>query len=196
MYQLFETIKIIGGEPRNLSLHEERMNRSRHKLFGNSDLLNLAEYITVPDNAKEGLVRCRVTFGTSVNSVEFFPYIPAGIRTLKIVEAGTLVYDHKYLDRSRLNALIDKSAADDILIIKNGCVTDASFANIVFTDGNRWITSDTPLLYGTMRELLIREGIIESDRIKIGDLALFTHFRLINAMLGFDTPLLPVSNII
>lgn len=196
MCQLFETIKIIGGEPQNLSLHDERMNRSRRKLFGNNDLLKLSDYITVPNADKDRITRCRVIYAISVNSIDFSPYIPANIKTLKIVDAGTLLYDYKYLDRSRLIALIDKREADDILIIRNGCVTDVSFANIVFTDGERWITPDTPLLHGTMRELLLRQGVIKMDRITINDLSLFTHFKLINAMLGFDSPLLPISNII
>ena len=196
MCQLFETIKIIGGEPQNLPMHDERMNRSRYKLFGKNDFLKLSDYITVPNDANDRITKCRIIYKTSVNSIEFSPYIPADIKTLKIVDASTLVYDFKYLDRSRLTALIDKRAADDILIIRNGCVTDVSFANIVFTDGERWITPDTPLLHGTMRELLLRKVVIKMDRITINDLSLFTHFRLINAMLGFDAPLLPVSNII
>ena len=196
MCQLFETIKIIGGEPQNLCLHDERMNRSRHKLFGNNDLLKLSDYITVPNDAKDRITRCRVIYANSINSIEFSPYVPANIKTLRIVDAGILVYNYKYLDRSQLTAFINKSEADDILIIINGCVTDASFANIVFTDGQHWITPDTPLLCGTMRELLLRKGVIKEDRITIGDLTHFTHFRLINAMLGFDAPLQPISNII
>lgn len=196
MCRLFETIKIIGGKPQNLSLHDERMNRSRRELFGTNDPLKLSDYIVVPDADKDSIIRCRVTYAISINSVEFSPYIPADIKTLKTVDAGTLVYDYKYLDRSGLTALIDKRAADDILIIRNGCITDVSFANIVFTDGGCWITPDTPLLPGTMRELLLREGLIKTGRITINDLSLFTHFRLINAMLGFDAALLPVSNII
>ena len=171
------------------------MNRSRRQLFGNNDLLKLSDYITVPDADKDSITRCRVIYDKSVSSIEFSPYIPANIKTLKTVYAGTLTYDHKYLDRSRLTALIDKRTADDILIIKDGCVTDVSYANIVFTDGERWITPDTPLLHGTMRELLLRKGVIKMDKITINDISLFTHFKLINAMLGFDAPLLPVSNI-
>jgi 4-amino-4-deoxychorismate lyase len=196
MCQLFETIKIIGGELQNLSLHEERMNRSRSNLFSHYDLWKLSDYITVPDDVKDKIIRCRVTYATTIISIEFSLYTPANIRTLKLVDAGTLVYDYKYLDRSRLTALIDKNEADDILIIKNGCISDASFANLVFTDGQRWITPDTPLLQGTIREMLLRKGVIKEDRITINDLPLFTHFRLINAMLGFDAPLLPISNII
>jgi len=196
MCQLFETIRIIDGKPHNLSLHDERMNRSRHELLGSKDLLKLSDYIKVPDNPPDRIIRCRVIYATSIISVEFYPYTPANVKTLKIVDAGTLVYNHKYLDRSHLTAFINKNAADDILIMRNGCVTDASFANIVFTDGHRWMTPDTPLLYGTMREFLLSKGVIRETRITITDLSLFTHFRLINAMLGFDAPLRSVSNII
>jgi 4-amino-4-deoxychorismate lyase len=196
MCQLFETIKIADGKPRNLALHDERMNRSRRELFGSNDLLRLSGHIRVPDSAKKGITRCRVIYSNAIHSIEFSPYDPADIKTLKIIDAGSVVYNHKYLDRNKITALIDKSAADDILMIKNGYVTDASFANIVFSDGERWITPDTPLLPGTMREFLLRNDVIKMDRITIKDLTLFTYFRLINAMLGFDAPLLPVSNII
>ena len=81
------------------------------------------------------MTRCRVIYSDSVNSIEFSPYFPADIKTLKMIDADSVVYNHKYLDRSSLTALIDKKVADDILIIKNGYVTDVSFANIVFTDG-------------------------------------------------------------
>jgi 4-amino-4-deoxychorismate lyase len=196
MCQLFETIKIIGGKTQNLYLHDERMNRSRHILFGTYDKLKLSDYISVPDNAKNGIVRCRVTYCKSIISTEFSLYSPAKTMMLKLVDAGALVYDHKYCDRGPLMALIDKNTADDILIFRNGCITDASYANIVFTDGRRWVTPDTPLLCGTMRELLLRKGVIKEERILANDIPRFTHFRLINAMLGADGPLLPVCNII
>jgi len=196
MCQLFETIRIIEGEPQNLYLHDERMNRSRHILFGLSDHLKLSDYLLVPDHAKNGTVRCRVTYEATFTSIEFLPYTPAKISSLKLIEAAALVYGHKYLDRQPLTALIDKTIADDILVVQNACITDASYANIVFTDGRLWITPDKPLLCGTMRELLLRKGVIKQEPIRVDDIPRFTHFRLINAMLGFDAPLLPVKNII
>jgi 4-amino-4-deoxychorismate lyase len=196
MCQLFETIRIVNGKPANLGLHDKRMNSSRQKLYGKNDILQLSEYIRVPEEFKTGLIRCRVVYGTAIKSIEYSSYIPAQIKTLKLVNADTLIYDLKYLDRNCLSKLIVKSIADDILIVKEGCITDSSFANIVFTDGNYWVTPDTPLLCGTMREKLLSEGIIDTKRITIDDLSRFTHFRLINAMLGFSSGLLPISNII
>lgn len=175
-------------------MHEKRMNLSKQKLMGNDDTLRLSEYIQAPGDAD--LYKCRIIYGSSVVSVEYTIYAPAKVKTLKLVEAGKLKYDLKYLDRSQLTGLIDKTIADDILIVRNGCITDASFANIVFTDGKQWITPDTPLLRGTMREKLLIEGVISTGRITIENLARFTHFRLINAMLGFGSPVLEVCNIL
>jgi 4-amino-4-deoxychorismate lyase len=189
MYRLFETIRIFNGVPENIYLHNERMNRSRKTIFSKKDNLNLGEYITVPLSLKEGTVKCRIIYSESVISVEFSNYVPADVKTLRRVDAGTIEYDHKYLDRSRLISLIDKGVADDILIIRNGCVTDTSYSNIVFTDGKKWITPDTPLLPGTMREYLLRKGVISQERITVNDISRFTHFRLINAMLMFEAPL-------
>lgn len=196
MCLLFETVKIFDGKPENLVLHDKRMNLSRQKLFGSDKELHLSGFIKVPGEYKGGTVRCRVTYGNSMISTEFSHYIRANIKTLKLVHAGALKYDLKYLDRSALTSLINKDLADDILIVKDGFITDTSFTNIAFKDGGSWKTPDTPLLSGTMREKLLNEGIIIAERITVDDLNRFSHFRLFNSMLGFDSPVLPVSNIL
>ena len=196
MCRLFETIRIADGIPLNLSLHNERMNHSRKILFGLNNNLDLNEYINVPDDARRGITRCRIIYAESVISVEYIPYVPSVTRSLRIVDAGNLDYDHKYLDRSGLNSLIDKKIADDILIIRNGYVTDTSYSNILFTDGKKWVTPDTPLLKGTMRKFLLGNGTVTEEKITVNNLTLYTHFRLINAMLGNDSQILPVSSIV
>ena len=195
MSLLFETIRIIDGSVQNISLHEARMNQSRRIIFGRTDPVHLTDHIIVPAASAHGLVRCRIIYGPDVRSAEYFPYKPAVVRTLRKIEDNTVIYDHKYLDRERLNALIDKTMADDILIIRDGCVTDCSYANIVFLDGSQWVTPDTPLLRGTMREKLLIEGVITERKITQNDLQSFSHFRLVNAMLGFGFPVQPVANI-
>lgn len=196
MCRLFETIRITDGKPANLKLHEIRLNRSRRKLYGLHDDLRLSDFIRVPEDCLEGVFRCRVIYGQEVVSTEFSPYVPASVRTLRLVHADTLAYDHKYIDRSSLTGLINRELANDILIVKNGYITDTSYSNIVFYDGKQWFTPDTPLLCGTMREKLLSDGIIKADRITVETLECFTHFRLINAMLGFDAPQLTIANII
>lgn len=196
MNRLFETIRICDGTPANLRLHDKRLNFSRHRLYGSTGEISLADHISIPDDCHRGAFRCRVIYEESIISVEFIPYQPAAVRTLKVVHADDIDYSLKYLDRTCLTSLVDLKAADDVLIVKNGCITDTSYSNIVFTDGRKWVTTDTPLLRGTMREKLLREGAIKEERITTDDLERFTHFRLINAMLEFDAPLLPVKNIV
>lgn len=196
MSLLFETIRICNGEPFNLVLHEQRLNLSRRKLFGSTGGISLARHIRIPDDCRSGAYRCRVIYEESIISTEFMPYLPASVRTIKIVTADDIDYSLKYLDRTCLTGLIDRNAADDVLIVKNGRVTDTSYSNIVFTDGRQWLTPDTPLLRGTMREKLLLEGTIKEERITADDLNRFTHFRLINAMLEFNAPLLPIKNIV
>jgi 4-amino-4-deoxychorismate lyase len=196
MSRLFETIKIDNGVPCNLRLHEKRLNLSRKKLFGISEAIRLTDHIRVPGDCTRGICRCRIIYEESIISVEFIPYQPATVRTLKIVHADEIDYSLKYFDRTCLTDLIDREAADDVLIVKRGCITDTSYSNIVFTDGGHWVTPDTPLLHGTMREKLLLDGTIKEKHMTVDDLAVFTHFRLINAMLGFDAPLLPAENII
>lgn len=195
MSHLLETIRIEDGCPQGLSRHEERMNRSRRELFGFSEPISLTEYLTVPENALSGIFRCRVIYEKEIARIEFHPYSPAVIRSLLLTDAGELEYSHKYENREAINALIDKSKADDILIVRDGLVTDSSFANVAFRRDDVWVTPDTPLLRGTMRHHLILQGIVTEERITVGDIRKYSHFRLINAMLGFSGPQIPVRNI-
>ena len=195
MCLLFETIKIVNNVPQNILLHEERMNRSRKELLDISDHISPGDFIKIPEDSTGSVDRCKIVYGRTVNSVEFSSYTPAKVSFLKIVKADELIYDHKYLDRNQLTSLVDRQSAHDILIIRNNLVTDASYANIVFYDGRNWITPDSPLLNGTMRTHLLRAGLIREARITVDDIMNYSHFRLINAMLGFDAPVFPVSNI-
>lgn len=196
MTLLLETIRISDGTPQNLFLHEERMNLSRRQLFGSVSRICLTEHILIPEDSLTGIYRCRVVYEESIISTEFIPYRPAAVSTLKSVRADDIDYSLKYLDRSCLTELIDRNVADDVLIVRNGFVTDTSYSNIAFTDGRHWVTPDTPLLRGTLREKLLSEGTIREEPITADDLDRFTHFRLINAMLRFESPVLPMANII
>ena len=96
------------------------------------------------------------------------------------------MYEFKYLDRTQINQLIaSKGAADDILIIKNGLVTDTSIANVAFWQQNKWLTPATPLLKGTTRQRLLSAGCIEAADIKLTDLNTFTKMALMNALMDF-----------
>jgi 4-amino-4-deoxychorismate lyase len=101
------------------------------------------------------------------------------------VEADAeLDYHLKYLDRTALTQLsAQRGDCDEVLIVKDGFVTDTSFSNVVFTDGMRFVTPDTYLLPGTMRAMLLRSGAIVEAPVRVEDIGRFTHVSLINAML-------------
>jgi 4-amino-4-deoxychorismate lyase len=134
------------------------------------------------------MYKCKVSYSSSINEIEIIPYQKRIIKSLRLVKDNTISYDHKYSDRSHLLELLAKRGdCDDILIVKNGYITDTSFSNIVFFDGDKWVTPARPLLRGTMRESLLKTNYIEETDILVNDLKKFTIARLVNAMLPFRT---------
>ena len=179
---LLETIKIEDGEVSNLSYHQARCDESRKALFNLTDRLDLSSLIQAPP---KGLYRCRILYDEKIHSIEYIPYSPKEIHTLKII-ASDLEYDHKYANRDALNKLLQTQPdVDDILIEKHGYLTDTTIANIAFYDGKQWFTPEKPLLKGTMRAKLLDVGFLHTKKIKKEDLKNYTQVALMNAMIGF-----------
>jgi 4-amino-4-deoxychorismate lyase len=182
-----ETIRIQHGQLHNLPYHQARFDRTRRDLFDSTDVINLQNKIQIPADLQEGIFKCRVIYDIDIQTVEFAPYIIKPLASLQLVTADDLHYAYKYLDRSALLQLLDNCPADDILIVKNGLLTDTSYANVVFWDGDQWFTPDPPLLPGTKRQQLLDNNQIIAKKLRPRDLQHFTHARLINAMLDLDS---------
>ena len=179
---LLETIKIEDGVIHNLPYHQERCTQSRQALYGATDILELKTHISPPS---KGLYRCRILYEKSIHSVEYIPYKAKIISSLKII-TSEVVYAYKYANRDTLNSLLAmEKEYDDILIEKNGYLTDTSIANIAFYDGKQWVTPQNPLLKGTMRQKLVDEGFLQTKQIQVSDINAYTQVALMNAMLGF-----------
>ncbi len=187
MCQLLETIKLEDGVLKNISLHNERFNYVRTKLFGASNKIALEKEIQIPVSIKKGIYKCRIIYSTNIESVEFSQYLIKPVKTLKLVYDNDIVYNYKHLDRTCIEKQMKHITEDDILIVKSGLITDVSFANIVFFDGLKWITPTLPLLEGTKRKHLLAKKLIFEDEIKPTDLKHFKKARLINAMLDLET---------
>ncbi|HEX6893285.1 MAG TPA: aminotransferase class IV [Chryseolinea sp.] len=197
MSLLIESIKLLDGEYYNLSYHERRMNRALKELCGAQGNFDLEEFLTKGETPKDGLYKCRILYDKQSKEIELIPYQAREIRSLKIVEQDSISYEFKYTDRRAIDALFElRMNCDDILIVKGGMVTDSSFANIVFKRGNNWYTPSTALLKGTMRSKLLERNIIQEDRIHLKNIYNFEKFKLINAMLEFDSPEQDLSNIV
>ncbi|MFZ5972849.1 MAG: aminotransferase class IV [Bacteroidota bacterium] len=195
MYRLIESICVREGNFQRLPLHEARINRTLAalQLEGRWVLNEALAKVHLPPS---GLFKCRVVYTADDAKVELQPYTIRPITSLKRVDANDLVYQHKWEDRDRLHALWQqRGLCDDVLIIKNGMVTDTFYANIVFRKGEEWFTPDTFLLPGTMREALLTAGIIRETKIRAGDLHQFDSFKLINALMEWNATESHVSNI-
>lgn len=179
---LLETVKVVNGEYLNIEFHQWRVNWSREKL-------NFQDRLTLdlPIPPKSGVYRARILYSKEIEEIQFIPYQTKEVKTLSLAYDNSLDYSLKYENRDEIERLKSKylKDSDDILIIKNGLITDTSIANIALFDGENWITPKRPLLKGTTRERLLREKkIIERD-IEALKIFNFKKIALMNALMGF-----------
>ena len=185
------------GIPQHLAWHEERLNSSRRELWPGAAPIFLEPLIVVPSEFSTGIVRCNVRYDREIRHVSFKPYEKRSIRSLKLVHCDTIDYHVKFADRSMLESLLTlRGDCDEIIIVKNGLLTDTSMSNLIFKDGNRWITPAKPLLKGTCRERMIAEGLLSEADIRPEELTGFAGCRVINAMRPADEEMMiPVDRI-
>ena len=180
---LFETIKIDQGQIFNLDYHEQRLNRSRKILFNSTDYLKLKDHLAPPDNHQ--LFRCKVTYAENILEVNYYPYQVVPITSFKIIEAD-LDYAHKYLDRRQIDQLFSlKGTCEEIIIIKDGLVTDTSKANIAVWHNQAWLTPGEPLLPGITRQRLLENKALTVADISVEQLLGSERIALMNAMIDF-----------
>jgi len=198
MSLLVETLKVVDGSIMNISYHNDRMIRSLYMIYGIRTVQTLANIINIPESAGKGVFKCRVTYDDKNFQVEFLPYSLRSVNSLRLVQSDDICYPYKYIDRTKINRLFDlRGDCDDIIIIKNGMVTDSSYANVVFRDNEgNWVTPSSYLLPGTKRSSLLHEGVITETTIGYRDIKKYSEAKLINSMIEIDnTPGIPVENI-
>ncbi len=183
MCRLFETIRVENGVPLNVVWHERRMNQARAEFWPDCGNITLADFLVVPGEMSSGIVRCNVVYEKDIQEITFKFYEKRIIRSLKLVTCDNIDYPFKYCDRSLLGRLFElREDCDEIIIVKNGFITDTSISNLIFFDGLDWFTPENPLLNGTCRQRLIATGLIRERKIATGDLSGYTGCKLINAM--------------
>lgn len=211
-----ETICIVDGIIRNVDAHAERMrqtgshfgftvlgradssrNTRKSRIFESELARQLSELGTrMPEDLQQGIVKCRVIYRETIKEITFERYLPKKVQSLKLVEASPN-YAFKFADRRALNALLEqKGSCDEILITRKGVITDTSYSNVVFNKGDQYFTPKNPLLNGTKRQKLLREGRIREKEIVVDALGQYERVYLINAMLDLgDNISLPVDYI-
>ena len=183
MSRLVETIKCFNGELMNLRYHQSRFNLARKAHFRPCREINLSAVLEVPAEYSSGLFRCRIIYSREIEQVEFHSHNRRPVNSLRLVESNRIDYRYKYTNRQMLEQLfMQRGNCDDVLIVKNGFITDSLTANVVFYDGRKWWTPDTPLLPGTQRARLVHERKIFTRSITPKDIPDYKKAGLINAM--------------
>ncbi len=194
-FPLFETLCIEQGKIKNSLYHQQRYETSLRQFYGESAVKIHDLYDIIEKNMKNHTVlhhpilRCRLAYNQADYHIELFPYQRRTYQTFRPVICNDIDYRLKYQDRHMLNKLLaQKGEADEIIIIKQGKVTDCSIGNLIFRQGEQWFTPDSPLLKGTQRACLLQQGIVQEIPIFAEDIPKFDEIRLINAMNGLPSP--------
>ncbi|HHT02782.1 MAG TPA: hypothetical protein GX005_00495, partial [Bacteroidales bacterium] len=161
--------------------HQQRVNETS-KTFSFNKTLDISSLALSKIN-DDDIYKFRVLYSENDYSVEITRYKQREIKSLKLVYDNDIVYDYKFENRDALSDLFEKRGDfSDILIVKNGFITDSSYSNIVLFDGEDYLTPSTFLLNGTMRQRLLDEKRIKEREIKVEDLKNYKRIFLINAL--------------
>lgn len=208
MYQFIESIRVINGKAELLHQHLVRIERTCKKFYikqhlNKETLFHLLDQCPI-DNA---VYKLRILYGlihedktsepTAPYIYSYINYSLPKIESLQIVHDDCIDYSYKYSNRSNINTLFEKRlACDDVLIVRNGLVTETSYCNIAFYDGVDWFSPEDPLLYGTRLTELISNKMIFPAHISVADFVQFTKISLFNSMIPWSNKLvIPISNI-
>ncbi len=197
MYPLFESVCIENSQIKNADYHEARFRRSYIQLYKTHSTYSLFDGIHLTNLDPTLKYKLRIGYKQHGTLFSFSAYENSIPSSLKLVSDDTISYNLKRNNRKKLNNLYKlKGDFDDVLIIKNGLVTDTSYANILFTDGKQIVTPATPLLEGTCRARLLDHNKISEKRILEDEIQNFESFQLINALNDFDeNRWIPIKNI-
>ncbi len=179
--KFIESLKLIDGELQNIELHQKRINLTSNIFYINRKL-NLKD-INIPKSNTNSIQKCRIIYSNNDSIISFSDYRPKKIESLRLVFDDSIDYDFKFKDRERINELYDKRVdCSDIIIVKNGLITDTSFTNLVFFDGKDYYTPSSFLLNGTMRQKLLIDKKIKEKKIGYNDIKDYKTVFLINCM--------------
>jgi 4-amino-4-deoxychorismate lyase len=132
---------------------------------------------------KQGLYKCRLIYDTEIKLIEFHAYHPPVIQSLKILPTQIPSLPYKLTDRANYQAAFaQRGDCDDVLLVKNGLLTDTSYCNIALFDGVNWVTPKTPLIIGVNREQLLSENKIFGKDIFLSEIQQYSFISLFNAL--------------
>jgi len=201
MYPCIEAIEWLDGKAQRIDYHQRRVDEAFQCLFPSELPFSLAEELerfrTGTFFPEKGRYKLRLQYDNQLRTVEFVEYHQRRVESLKLIEIDYATTTFKSSDRQTIDAAFtQRGSCDDVLLVRDGLLTDTSYANIAFFDGQKWISPRIPLLYGTRRAYLLDHQDIEIADIRVEELAHFQRIRLFNALIDFGDIDLPVASII
>ena len=185
MENFIETIKLKDGKVYQLEYHQRRVNQTFKYFFKQSTVLQLNTEINKIILPTTGFFKIRIEYNANYCKTEVSPYSFRSISSFEFIHTEE-DYPFKSVNRTFFDKSKKLSKADEIIFIKNKYVTDTSYSNIVFFDGDEWLTPDTFLLNGTKRQRLLEEKRIKKRPISMNDVLKFEKIGLINAMIDLN----------
>lgn len=193
-FRFIETVRIENGIMCNCDFHDARIAATFSKYFPLKAAFTLND-IKADLNPETGRCKLRVSYSGDDRNLSIEKYTVREIRSAVAVECSDAEYSFKYEDRSLFSSLSNDNY-DEIIVLKNGLVTDSSFSNLVFYDSGKWFTPETFLLNGTMRQKLLADNIIREKKIAADDIKKYEKISFINSMLDLGESSLGADEIV
>ncbi len=182
-YPFLESVGVYDGQAPLLPYHQARVDRTFAAFYPRQkplDLVSLWEKTDFP----AGKLKWRIPYNAREAEPQIQPFTERNIEQLQIVVDDSIEYAYKFTERDRLDALYEEKVddADEILIIRNGLLTDAYYYNVVIKMGSDLLTPRQPLLPGVMRAYCLENEQIQLANIQLADLYKSEGVYLINAL--------------
>jgi 4-amino-4-deoxychorismate lyase len=183
MFPVFESIRLDPTGPTHLKQHLLRMQNTAQSLWQcQLDFPLLAQQIH--EHCTDQLQKCRVLYNANEYHIECSAYQPKIIQQMKVAYDDVIDYHYKWTDRYCLTQhLKGLRPYTEVLICKQGLLSDTSYSNIALWNGEEWHTPAAPLFHGIKRKLLIEQGMILEKEINVQEIESYNKVALINAML-------------
>jgi 4-amino-4-deoxychorismate lyase len=209
MYPCIEAIEWLDGCVQRLAYHQQRIDAAFGCLYPELRSFDLAEELKIIRKAggdervaggcffpEQGHYKLRLEYDFQLRRLEFQEYRMREVQLLQLVPITLEPMLYKSSARELIDGAFNRRGeCDDVLLVREGLLTDTSYANIALFDGRKWLSPRVPLLYGTRRAYLIDRGLIEPADIRVEDISRFQLIRMFNALIDFGVLELPVSAI-
>jgi para-aminobenzoate synthetase/4-amino-4-deoxychorismate lyase len=181
---VFDTIAVRDGRPVALEVHLARLARGAEVVLGAQLPARLRDDVAAAvAGAPSDPARLRIDVGRGGVDIAVRP---AAAPTLAPVELAPVVLpgglgEHKWRDRSLLDALTERHGAMPLLVDADGSVLEAAISNVWLVEDGALVTppADGRILRGVTRGRLLaagvgREGAVDLVRLEAADAVLLT----------------------